>query len=496
MLNPTTFADLQKSRNTAGLYSSVVEKDERTYIEDCKRYISEHSRNTSDNNTIEGLINAFIAKNTAIIEGYCDSDKKPDMPKLRELLMSAIFKYDILTTAIEDEKVYEIRCNGKEIKIEKEGRIVDLLDANGLPVSFKSREQQETIIRKLLGDERLTPKYAIANARTREGFRIAAVHHSIVSPDPEFPNDQVFNSFVLRKFRKSKLTLNDLVAYRTCSDEMAKFMSVAPMADLTFFTVGPTASGKTTFNNAVLQEIPVDIRVVLLQNPSEIDIRKKDDNGRVINDVIHLEAREFEDPTAYDGTMANLMDHTLRLSPTFVCFGELRSDKEFALGTKIMKAGHPVNGTYHADSSMGAFERYVEARISSGGNIPSHIAVQSFVSSVDLIVVQRIMRDGTRKILEIAEIRGIDSTNPNLPDINLLYTFETLGDAEYGEDGRVKKIPGIHKRVGKLSEKTIRKFELAGIRRGMYDFLCKDPDKNDVQTYLGNNKLGLDGCLK
>lgn len=503
MLNAKSFADLQKSRNTSSAYAGTVETDERSFIEECRRYIRDNSSAGASKEQVEGLLDRFLAKSEKIIPGYCTEDQKPDTSKLRNLLYESIFKYDILTVPIEDEKVYEIRCNGREIKIEKEGRIVDLTDKDGNIVTFKSREQQEAIIRKLLGDERLTPKYALANARTKDGFRIAAVHHTAISPDPDAPTEDVFNAFVLRKFRKSKLTLNDLVKYKTLSDNMAKFLSIQSVGGATFFTVGPTASGKTTLNNAILQEIPIDTRVVLLQNPSEIDIRKKDANGRVINDVIHLEAKEFEDPTVYDATMANLMNHTLRFSPTFVVFGELRSDIEFMLGTKIMKAGHPVNGTYHADDSMGAVERYVEARVNMSGNIPPYMAVQSFVNSVNLIIVQRILRDGTRKVMEITEVLGVDPQNPNLPNLNMLYKFKTTGRAEYHQDGRVAKIPGVHIRVGTLSNRTIDKFEIAGVPPEMYEFLCKpvQSDTNgkiipEVETYLGNNVLGLGGYIK
>lgn len=79
-----------------------------------------------------------------------------------------------------------------------------------------------------------------------------------------------------------------------------------------------------------------------MQNPSEIDLRAKDDTGRVYNDIIHLEAREIDNPSPTDPTMANMMDITLRLSPVLVILGEIRTDQEYAQAMKILLAGHPL----------------------------------------------------------------------------------------------------------------------------------------------------------
>ena len=158
-----------------------------------------------------------------------------------------------------------------------------------------------------------------------------------------------------------------------------------------FNTVGPTASGKTTTNNAILQSVPPTTRVVLLQNPSEIDLRMRDASGRIFNDVLHLEAREIETPTTKDPTMPNLMAHILRLSPTLVCFGELRTNKEFALGMTILQAGHPINLTYHAEDAIGAVQRYLTAYMAESGETID-TALPTLTRLLNLIIVQKIMK--------------------------------------------------------------------------------------------------------
>jgi len=502
MLNVNTLAKIQNERHArmgSGNYQGSDVRSKDWVTADCRKYIRDSSvsiryldSEDKRTKTLE-LITEYVQNNNPRVDGLLDQDNNADVAKVIDMLVQAITDYDILTNPIRDESVFEIRSNGKEIKIEKDRKQQDLLDDDGNIVSWDTREQQETVLRKLLGDARLNPKYALVSARTDEGFRIAAVHYTATSPDPLDPTGERFNNFVLRKFKQDKLGLNDIVRYGTLSDDMAVALSLLAPGGCSFATIGPTSSGKTTSNNAILQTVPKDTRTVLLQNPSEIDLRFRDPiTGRVTNDVIHLEAREIEDPSPYDPTMANLMDHTLRLTPTFVCFGELRTDKEFSLALKIGRAGHPYNCTFHADDSEGAVGRFVEAIVASSGNMTYELAVAAFVQITNFIIVQKIMRDGSRKVLQITEVVGIDKDNPSKALLNDLYNFEIIGDPIYNEDGSVHEIRGIHKRVGKLSKRTHDKLKLEGVKVSLFDFLNKDVDPdNEIQTYTGDKLLGL-----
>ena len=485
--------EVQAKRGAKSIGKDTGHKTLEAVVSECRRFIQDNSDNyrdlTSDKKrvAIKSLILKYVMNNNVIVEGYTDENNRPDTNKLIDKLIEDITDYGILTQAMLDPNVYEIRANGKEIKAEVAGRVQDLRDKDNNIISFDSTEQQDIIMRKLLGDIRLTPKDAVVNSRTVEGYRIAAVHSSAMSPDPLNPTGDVYHSFVLRKFRQSKMGLSDIVKFGTLSDNMARFLSLLPKGGLTWFTVGPTASGKTTLNNAILQEVPATTRTVLIQNPSEIDLRFKDSSGRVYNDVLHLEAREKDNPTPQDPTMQNLMAHTLRLSPTFVCFGELRTNPEFKLGMQIAQAGHPINCTYHAESSMGAVRRFLTAYLAESGNEPSDLALLTLTDLVHIIVVQKILRDGTRKIIQITEVQGVDEHNPNLAKLNDLYVFELGADTEYDEAGNVKKIHGKHKRVGRLSKKTIDKLRLEGVNASQYDFLDKDVYEGEEETYTGEN---------
>lgn len=337
--------ELQTRRGAKTIGYDTTTKTIEMVTNECRKQIEDQSEKYRDLNPVEKkdaikqIIIDYVMENKPLVVGYIDGENRPDTLKLVDKLVEDITDYGILTAAMMDENVFEIRCNGKELKVEIRGHVTDLLDKDGNIVSFDSPEQQEIILRKFLGDVRLTPKDAIVNARTIEGYRIAAVHSSAMSPDPNDPTADKYHAFVLRKFNKVKMTLADTVKKGSLSDNMARFLSLLPAGGLTFFTVGATGSGKTTLNNSILQSVPAGTRTVLLQNPSEIDLRFKDASGRMYNDALHLEAKDIDKPSPNDPTMSNLMDHTLRLTPSFVCLGEIRSNLEFAQAVKILNAG-------------------------------------------------------------------------------------------------------------------------------------------------------------
>lgn len=490
-MNRRKLLDLQTQRGAKTSGFDATTKTFDAVTNECRKKIEEQSEKYRDLNPVEKsemikqIIIDYVMDTKPLVEGFIDGENRPDTLKLVDKLVEDITNYGILTAAMLDEKVFEIRCNGKEIKVEIQGHVQDLLDKDGNIVSFDSPEQQEIIMRKFLGDVRLTPKDAIVNGRTIEGYRIAAVHNSATSPDPNDPAGERYHAFVLRKFNKVKMTLSDTVKKGSLSDNMARLLALLPAGGLTFFTVGATGSGKTTLNNSILQAVPAGTRTVLLQNPSEIDLRFKDASGRMYNDALHLEARDIDNPSPNDPTMANLMDHTLRLTPSFVCLGEIRSNLEFAQAVKILNAGHPLNSTYHAESSEGAISRFMTAYLADAGNIPSHLALSMMTSLLDIIIVQKKMRDGTRKVIQISEVLGVDPKDSNKALINDLYQYIIDKEPEYDEGGNIKKINGHHRRVGKMSDRLLRKFQLEGVAKSRYDFLLKDADNCEIETYTG-----------
>ncbi len=458
---------MELSRRGSGALASQSQEDGRAIevvVADLRVYLGSVSNRMDSTDKIKHEIVNWVQNTRPVVNGYTNAS-------LIDRLTDDICNYGILTYAMQDPDVFEIRCNGRELKVEKKGRVQDYTDQNGKRLFFQTVEEQEVIMRKLLGDVRLSPKDQLVSGRTIEGYRIAANHYTAMSEDPDNPTAPKFCSFVLRKFQKSKMSVDDIVAKGTMTDEMGALLKLLTKGGLTFLTVGPTASGKTTTNNAILKSVPPTTRTVLVQNPSEIDIRHKDAQGLVSNDVLHLEAHEAENPLSTTATMENVMNQVLRLSPTFVCFGEIRTDGEFQQAMKIMQAGHPINATYHAKTVEGAIWRFVVAYMSASGNNNVALALQQICSLVQIIIVQKILRDGTRKIIEIGEIVGSQGEKPI---INILYKYETHPkENEYDEKGEVTKIAGEHVRISGLSDSTIEVLKLEGVPYDEYSIFEK-----------------------
>lgn len=498
--------EIQSGRGATFKVSETNTKSYDFILSDCRKYINERSelyRNleTGRKEKIKELILAYVNSNKNMVEGFVTEDNTLDAARLIEALTDSIQNYGKLTEAMDNPDIFEIRGNGKYIKVEQNGTCQDLLDSKGNIVVFDSAEEQEIILRKMLGDVRLSPKDAIVNARTVEGYRLAVVHSSATGDDPDDdPSADKYHVFVLRKFKKVKMDLGDIAKKKTISDNMARLMALFMRGSLTFFTCGPTASGKSTTNNAIIQYCPPDKRLVLLQNPSEIDARFKDEYGRVYNDVIHLEYIEKENPGPNDPTKEKLMEQILRLSPNFIVFGEWRADSEFKLGIQLGESGHPLNSTLHAEDSAGALQRIQTAYLAGnkgGGGEPADLALANIVGVVNFIVIQHILADGKRKVLQITEVVGIDPEDRNKAILNDLYRFEYVGKPKYDSKGKVTDIPGVHRRVGKLSARTIDKFNKAGVTREQYEFLLDDPTADETETYTGENirnfGMNLDG---
>lgn len=490
-MNTNTMLEIMSKRDVKKRSSDIAVRSIGSVVTECRKYLQDNYTDymgkygEERNSIIQNLISKYIADNQPYVDGYV-KDGQTQVNELINRLTQDITDYGILSSAMSDEKVFEIQINGREIKIEKGGRIIDYTDSDGRIISFSSPEEQEVIFKKLLGDVRLTPKDSIVSSRTVEGYRVAAVHSSGIALDTIDKNNNGYGYMVIRKFKKDKLFIGDIVKFKTMSDNMAKFLSTMVDGACTFFTVGPTASGKTTTNQAILATLPDDLRTILVQNPSEIDLNKRDSTGRIVNNTVHFEAKSIENPSSSDPTMENFMNQILRFSPKYIVFGELRSNSEFGKAMTAALAGHAFNCTFHAEDSLGAFNRYLNAYTADSGG-DRYAALVNLTSVVNFIIVQRIMKDGTRKILQITEVVGLDYET-NTPILNDLYIYD-VGDTLYDEDGRVKSITGSHRRVGKLSDRTVNMFKLNGVHKEKYEFLLNNPSESENESYTGDIEI-------
>lgn len=442
-------------------------------LEFCQKYISSNATNAFRRETDPGkkrgitaaYINEFVDSQKPIVEGY------PELKDLKQALADEITHYGPITEAMNDPSIDEIRANGPDqIFVEKEGRTV-IWDKN-----FMNKEHMERIISKLIGVSkvRLTPKIPMVNARTIEGYRVNATHADISPYDVP--------AFVIRKFSKKNITPNIMIKSESFSYNMYRLLALVPQGDLSWITVGPTGSGKTTLNELLVKQINPLSRIITIENPSEMRlVRRENDheNGRIINDVLQYESTGEDDEDS-PATMEDLLINTMRQSPHWIGPGELRQPKEFATALRAAQTGHFFFTTLHAEGDKEAIYRFLTAYLMES-NEPAELALRNICSAVKFVIYQEKLADGTRKVMSISEILGADGLEPI---VNPIYKFVCEDVIEDQETHRVLKIIGRHKRVGQLSEKTQQAMLKAGIKKSRFDFLLKPVSDDEEEVYI------------
>lgn len=416
----------------------------------------------------KSYINEFVDAQKPVVEGYFE------LVELKQALINEITHYGPITKAMEDPLIDEIRINGTEqIFVESGGKTLPW------DQHFIDREHLERIISKLLGVSkvRLTPKIPMVNARTIEGYRVNATHADISPYD--------MPAVVIRKFSKKSITPEMMLRNESFSVNMFKLLSLLPKADLSWITVGPTGSGKTTLNEMMVKEINPLSRIITIENPSEMRLLQREGNsehGRVINDVLQYESVP-DDDDASPATMENLLINAMRQSPHWIGPGELRTPGEFATALRAAQTGHFFFTTLHAEGDREAIYRFLTAYLMAS-NEPAELALRNICSAVKFIVFQEKLADGTRKVTSISEVLGSEGLEPI---VNPIYRFVSEDVLEEEGTHRVLKIIGKHKRVGMLSEKVQQTMIKAGIKRSRFEFLTKPPGKDEIEEY------GFDG---
>lgn len=447
-------------------------------LELCQKYITKVASNIFRRESepakkramTQKYIHEFVDSQKPSVEGYSD------IKELKHALVNEITHYGPITKAMEDPVIDEIRANGpNQIFVESGGKTL-LWEQE-----FNDREHMERIISKLIGVSkvRLTPKIPMVNARTIEGYRVNATHAEISPYDVP--------AFVIRKFSKKSITPEIMIKNESFSANMFKLLSLIPKADLSWITVGPTGSGKTTLNEILVKEINPLSRIITIENPSEMRLIQREggsDHGRVINDVLQYESVPDEDD-ASPATMENLLINAMRQSPHWIGPGELRTPGEFATALRAAQTGHFFFTTLHAEGDKEAIYRFLTAYLMVS-NEPAELALRNICSAVKFIIFQEKLADGTRKVMSISEVLGSDGLEPV---VNPIYKFVCEDVIEEEGTHKVLSIIGRHKRVGTLSEKIQQSMLKAGIKKSRFDFLTSDINEQEHEVYSYGHKF-------
>lgn len=338
--------------------------------------------------------------------------------KLPEDLKKEIFKqvlndllgFGPIQPLLDDPDVSEIMVNGpKKVFIEKKGQLTKS------EITFDDDDHVVRIIDRIilpLG-RRVDFDSPTVDARLPDGSRVNAVVRPVSIDGP---------SITIRKFRKDKLKVEDLIAFGSITKQMAEFLEACVKARFNIVISGGTGSGKTTLLNVVSGFIPEGERIVTIEDAAELQLQQ--------DHVMRMETKPANSDGLHAVTIRDLVKNSLRMRPDRIVVGEVRGGEALDM-LQAMNTGHDGSlTTVHSNSPRDAISRLETLVLMAGMDLPLKVVRTQISSAIDLIVQQTRLKDGKRKVTAITEVAGMEGDVVVLTDI---FKFNQTGVTSDGQ---------------------------------------------------------------
>lgn len=324
---------------------------------------------------------------------------------------NAIRRLGVLQPFMDDRDVTEIMANGYDsIFIEKEGYI------RRVNASFHDAESYEDTVQNLVSRANRVVNEAspIVDARLADGSRISVVLPPVALNGP---------ILTIRRFPDTALDMGRLISLGSISEEAVAFLNKLVKARYNIFVSGSTGSGKTSLLNALAGFIPRDERIITIEDSAELRFSH-------VENLVRLETRNANSEGKGIITVRDLIKASLRMRPDRIIVGEVRGAEAFDM-LQAMNTGHEGSmSTGHSNSAGDMLDR-LETMVISAVSLPLEAVRQYIASAIDVIVHLSRLRDKSRRVVEIAEVAGI---NEGKIMLNRLFIFNEKGE---GKDGRL-----------------------------------------------------------
>ena len=403
-----------------------------------KHFISENlTRELESANPPYDQRQAFIQQKIVDIFGRLPTNLPESIrQQLTRDVINDVIGYGPIQPLLDDPDVDEVMVNGpKSIYVEKGGQLVKT------GVTFENNEQVLKVIERIilpLG-RRIDADTPTVDARLPDGSRVNAVIPPVAIDGA---------SLTIRKFRKEKLSVQELIQFGSLTESMAEFLRACVLSRLNIVISGGTGAGKTTLLNVLSSMIPANERIVTIEDAAELQLQQ--------DHVVRLETR----PSNLEGkgmvTIRDLVRNSLRMRPDRIIVGECRGGETFDM-LQAMNTGHDGSlTTLHANTSRDALSRLETMVMMAGLELPIKVIRQQVSSAIDLIIQQTRLKGGERKITAVTEVAGMEGDTIVLTDI---FRYEQTGVTP---DGKV---------IGQIKPTGIRplfgpQLEAAGFKLG------------------------------
>jgi pilus assembly protein CpaF len=379
------------------------------------------------------------AKTRELLEEIIEEvkEKLPDWLEPAELLKE-IYDESIglgpLEDLLEDDSITEIMVNNyDQIFIERNGKL-ELSDKQ-----FMDEASVLAVIERIVTPlgRRIDESQPYVDARLKDGSRVNAIIPPLALNGP---------TITIRKFSRVPLTMDNLIEKTTITKDVADFLKLCVIARKNIIVSGGTGSGKTTFLNVLSSFLPVEERIITIEDAAELRLNQPH--------VVRLEAR----PQNIEGkgavTIRDLFRNALRMRPDRIVIGECRGGEALDM-LQAMNTGHDGSmTTVHANSPRDVIARLETMTMMSGLELPSRAIREQIASAIHLIVQTARYSDGSRKVTHVTEIVGLEGDRITMQDI---FVFKRTGVAPDGRVlGEIVSTGAVPRFIEELSSKGLK----------------------------------------
>jgi len=343
---------------------------------------------------------------------FSDDERKQIARQIREDILG----YGPVQMFLEDPSITEIMVNAEEkIFIERDGKIEET------EACFMSRQHLRRVIDRIVAQvgRRIDESSPMVDARLPDGSRVNAIIPPLAVDGPVL---------TIRVFAKDPFQVDDLIGLGTLTPRVADLLSSVVEGKLNILVSGGTGTGKTTLLNVLSGFIPEDERIVTIEDSVELQLDQRH--------VIRLESRPPNVEGRGEVKIRDLVRNSLRMRPDRIVVGEVRGGEALDM-LQAMNTGHEGSlSTVHSNSPRDTLSRLETMVLMAGVDLPARAIREQIASAIDLIVHLSRLRDGTRRVVQISEVVGMEGDTITIQDV-----FRFDYEAGRDEEGRFQGVP-------------------------------------------------------
>ena len=373
-----------------------------------------------------------------VVERLLEEERVPmtaaEQNKIIEEVLDEVLGLGPLEPLLKEPSISDILINRhNKIFIERNGKLSES------HVRFKDDAHLLHIIEKIVSQvgRRIDEAQPIVDARLPDGSRVNAIIPPLALDGP---------CMSIRRFGRHVITQEEMIQYKTIMPGMLKFLAACCQAKCTILISGGTGSGKTTMLNALSRFIPEEERIITIEDTAELQLQQRH--------VVKFETRPPNLNKEGGINQRQLLRTALRMRPDRIIVGECRGAEALDMLQAMNTGVEGSMSTVHANTPRDAFSRLETMVMMADLEIPSRVILQQLSSAIRIVVQLSRLQDGTRKILSIAEVLGVENDAIKLQEV---FTFERLGVTDSG------KVQGRFRSTG-VTPKVLDRLRVSGIQ--------------------------------